>query len=99
MAQHGVPDLVVNNAGTGRWLALWEAQLDDIESAISAPLKAYTYVSRAFLPAMLARNSGTLVFVNSPFSRVVLPGATAYCATRWAVRGLVQAVNECSLTG
>jgi short-subunit dehydrogenase len=33
---------------------------------------------------MLARGSGTCVFVNSAASRLVWPGAAAYTASRWA---------------
>lgn len=90
---YGPPDILVNNAGAGRWAALFEASPEDITAATDAPLLANMFVTRAFLPAMLVRDSGTVVFVNSPFSRVVLPGATAYCATRWGVRGLVEAVR------
>ena len=77
----------------GRWLALWEAQPSDLQAAVDAPLLAYMLLTRAFLPAMLARNAGTIVFVNSPASRVAFPGTTAYTATRWAVRALVNAVR------
>ncbi len=38
-------------------------------------------------PHMLARNSGTIVNVTSIASRIVWPGAVAYTAGRWAMRG------------
>lgn len=42
---------------------------------------------------MLKRGSGRCVFVNSVASRLVWPGAAAYTAARWAVRGLFEAVR------
>jgi uncharacterized protein len=89
----GTPDIVLNNAGAGRWLALIETEPADAMELTAAPYLAAFYVTHAFLPAMLARGSGTCVFVNSAASRLVWPGAAAYTASRWAVRGLFEAVR------
>ncbi|HEX9438538.1 MAG TPA: SDR family NAD(P)-dependent oxidoreductase, partial [Roseiflexaceae bacterium] len=51
------------------------------------PYFAAFYITRALLPAMLRRGSGHLVYVNSPASLVAWPGAAAYTAARWALRG------------
>jgi short-subunit dehydrogenase len=42
---------------------------------------------------MLRRNTGHVVNVSSVGSRFVWPGATAYLAARWAVRGLTEALR------
>ena len=47
---------------------------------------------------MLNRNSGTIVNLTSIASRLVWPGATAYTAGRWAMRGFTQAL-EADLSG
>jgi len=92
-SQLGTPDIVLNNAGAGRWLSLIETEPAAVAEMMAAPYFAAFYVTHAFLPAMLARGSGTCVFMNSVASRLVWPGAAAYTASRWAVRGLFEAVR------
>ena len=41
----------------------------------------------AFLPGRLARDRGRFLVVQSPASRAPWPGATAYTAARWGLRG------------
>lgn len=83
----GEPDIVINNAGAGRFLAVEETSADEAVAAMACPYFAAFFVTRAFLPEMIARGSGMIVNVNSPVSRFVWPGATAYAAARWAMRG------------
>ena len=92
-ADYGTPDVIVNNAGAGQWKFLDETAPAEAVQMMAAPYFAALYVTRAFLPGMLARGSGHLVFVSSTASRIVWPGATAYTAARWAVRGLSEALH------
>jgi uncharacterized protein len=87
------PDIIFNNAGAGKWKPLIETAPEEAATMIAAPYLAAFYVTRAFLPAMLARKSGTVVYMNSAASRLVWPGAAAYMSTRWAVRGLFESVR------
>jgi uncharacterized protein len=87
------PDVIFNNAGAGKWKPLIETSPQEAATMISAPYLAAFYATRAFLPAMLARKSGTVVYMNSAASRLVWPGAAAYMSTRWAVRGLFESVR------
>jgi uncharacterized protein len=92
-AQHGTPDVVVNCAGAGRWLYAHETPPKEANDMFGAPFMAAWHTTHAFLPGMLARNSGHLIHVGSPVSRLVWPGCTAYAAARWALRGLNEALN------
>jgi len=87
------PDIIFNNAGAGKWKPLVETSPEEAASMIAAPYLAAFYVTRAFLPAMLTRERGTVVYMNSAASRLVWPGAAAYMSTRWALRGLFEAVR------
>lgn len=89
----GPPDILVNNAGAGRWLAI-----DETEPALAVQMMAVPYfaafaVTRAFLPAMLARGTGHVVNVTSPACYFSFAGAAAYDAARWAVRGFSGALR------
>ena len=60
---------------------------------MAAPYFAAFFLTRALLPDMLARNSGTIVNVTSIASHIVWPGAVAYTAGRWAMRGFTEALR------
>ena len=60
---------------------------------MAAPYYAAFFVTRAFLPAMLERGSGTIVAMTSAAAWMAWPGATAYTAGRWAMRGFAEALR------
>ena len=89
----GVPDILVNNAGSGQWKFLEETSPAEIEAMMALPYFAAAWLTSAFLPAMRQRGSGHIVNISSVASRIVWPGATAYTAARWAMRGLSEALR------
>lgn len=93
MADVGVPDILVNNAGSGQWKFLDETSPAEIEAMMALPYFAAAWLTSAFLPAMRQRGSGHVVNISSVASRIVWPGATAYTAARWAMRGLSEALR------
>ena len=92
-ADVGVPDVIVNNAGAGRFLLFDETEPVEFERMMSAPYFAAVYVTRAFLPAMLERGSGMVVTVNAPIAWVAWPHAAGYAGARWALRGFAEALR------
>lgn len=86
----GTPDVIVNNAGAGRWLATEESTPADALSALAVPYLAAFAVTRAFLPGLLSRGRGHIVNVTSPAGFVPIPGATTYAVARWAMRGFTE---------
>ncbi len=89
----GVPDIIVNNAGSGKWLFVDETTPEEAMQMMAIPYFAAFYVVHAFMSDFLKRNSGHIVNVSSVGSRFVWPGATAYLAARWAVRGFTEALR------
>ena len=92
-AERGVPDVIVNGAGAGRWLFAQETSPAEAVAMLAAPYLAAFFLTRAFLPAMIARGSGRIVNVNSPAAFSPWPGATGYVAARWALRGFNEALR------
>ena len=92
-AEVGTPEIIVNNAGAGKWLFVEETSPEEAVQMMALPYFAAFYITRAFLPDMLKRNSGHIVNISSVGSRFVWPGATAYLAARWAVRGFTEALR------
>ena len=89
----GIPDIVINNAGAGRWLFVVETSPTEMAQMMAAPYFAAFYVTRAFLPEMLKRGRGHFVSVGSPASLLPWPGAAAYTAARLALHGFTEALR------
>lgn len=90
----GAPDILINNAGAGRWLPMIETTADEALAMIEVPYLAGFNLTRAFLPAMLARRSGAIAFITSPASYLAWPRASAYIAARRAVAGLAETLQS-----
>jgi len=90
-ADLGTPDVIVNNAGAGRWLWIEETTNEEFLEQVAVPFHAAFFVTRAFVIPMLKRRSGWVVNVHSPVSQWSWPGAIGYGASRWGLRGF----DEC----
>ncbi len=90
----GIPSLVVNSAGAGVWRFLEETTAEQVDAMADAPYLAAAHTCRAFLGGMIASGRGRLVHIGSPASVLPWPGATAYTASRWALRGLHEALRQ-----
>ena len=88
----GPPSLVVNSAGAGVWRFLEETAPAQIVDMMGAPYLAAANVTRAYMADMLGAGRGGLIHIGSPASLMPWPGATAYTASRWALRGLHEAL-------
>jgi short-subunit dehydrogenase len=91
--EYGVPDVIVNNAGVGRWLFVDETPFEEIQEMIGAPYLAAFYTTRVYLPAMLKRGTGTILNVNSPVCFMPWPGCTGYAGSRGALMVFTQALQ------
>ncbi|HUW74304.1 MAG TPA: SDR family NAD(P)-dependent oxidoreductase [Methyloceanibacter sp.] len=90
----GTPDVLVNNAGAGRWLPLIDTSPEEARTMIDVPYLAAFNLTRAFTPAMIARARGSLVFITSPASYLAWPNASAYIAARRALAGFAEALQS-----
>jgi short-subunit dehydrogenase len=89
----GTPDILINNAGAGRWLPLVETMAEEALQMIEVPYLAAFNLTRAFLPEMIARRSGAIACITSPASYLVWPNASAYIAARHALLGFTEALR------
>ena len=56
-------------------------------------MKGLLYVTRAFLPAMVARDSGQIVNIGSIAGRQVYPGGSVYAGSKYAVQAITEGTN------
>lgn len=87
-------DVLVNNAGLSRGMdKLPNGLVSDWEEMIDANVKGLLYVTRAVLPGMIERGRGHVINVGSIAGREVYPGGNVYCATKFAVKALSNAMR------
>ncbi len=94
LLETGVPDVLVNNAGAGRWLAVDETPPGEALQMMALPYLAAFELTRALLPAMLRRGSGRIVCMTSLAAYTHLPGATGYAVARWAMRAFASQLRQ-----
>jgi NAD(P)-dependent dehydrogenase (short-subunit alcohol dehydrogenase family) len=93
--QFGPPDLLLNNAATiNRNASLWELSADEFDPVIDVNIKGVANVLRHFVPAMVERQSGIIVNFSSGWGRSTSAEVAPYCATKWAIEGLTQAMAQ-----
>lgn len=91
----GPPDLLINNAALiNRNAQLWEVGPDEFQSLLRVNIGGIHLTVRHFLPSMLERKRGVVVNFSSYWGRSTAPEVAPYCATKWAVEGLTQALAE-----
>ena len=95
LTSHGVPDLVLNNAGAiNRNSQLWDISAREFANVVDINLKGPANVIRHFVPEMVQRKSGVIVNFSSGWGRSVDAEVAPYCATKWAIEGLTLALAE-----
>jgi NAD(P)-dependent dehydrogenase (short-subunit alcohol dehydrogenase family) len=95
LAEHGAPDLLLNNAAIINESALlWEVPTAEFDRVIDVNIKGVVNVIRHFVPAMIARGKGVIVNFSSEWGRSTAPAVAPYCATKWAVEGLTRALAQ-----
>ena len=95
LKSHGTPDLLLNNAGLiNRNARLWEVGAREFSEVVDVNLKGTANVIRHFVPAMVKRKSGVIVNFSSGWGRSTAAEVAPYCATKWAIEGLTQALAQ-----
>ena len=85
-------DILVNNAGITRRIRLLDLPLEEWHRVIETDLTSAFLVSRAVVPAMIARQSGKIVNICSLASDLARPTIGAYTAAKGGLRMLTKAM-------
>lgn len=87
------PDILINNAGIGNYKSLVDTSLEDYEALLRTNLRSGFVFSRAVAPAMIARRSGTILFVSSVAGLQGAANESVYSATKFAQVGFAQSLD------
>ena len=87
----GRVDVLVNNSGiTGKSVAVWEQSEDDWDKTIDTNLKGPFLVTKAVIPSMIKRRSGTIVFIGSVTGKRPFINRGVYAASKLGLLGMVR---------
>jgi NADP-dependent 3-hydroxy acid dehydrogenase YdfG len=92
--EFGRVDVMLNNAGLMPLAPLERLKLDEWDQMIDVNIKGVLYGIAAALPHMKEQRSGHIINVSSVYGHVVDPGATVFCATKFAVRALSEGLRR-----
>lgn len=94
LKRFGQIDVLVNNAGRGLLGAVEEASAEEVRSVFVVNVGGLLNVTRAVLPSMRARRSGRILNISSVGGFTAWSGGWGlYCATKFAVEGLSEAMH------
>ncbi len=89
----GGVDVLVNNAGVVSGKPLLELSEAEIDRTFAVNTRALYRTTRAFLPGMIERGTGTVVTVSSAASLVGVARQTDYAASKWAATGFTESLR------
>lgn len=92
IADLGVVDVLVNNAGRGAVGTLEQFSDADLQAQLDTNYLSVARLTRLVLPGMRERGYGRIVTVTSVGGAVGQPFADAYCGAKFAVEGLMQSL-------
>lgn len=95
LKSHDPPDLLLNNAAIiNKNAPLWKVPVDEFDRVIGVNIKGVANAIRHFVPAMIEKGRGVIVNFSSGWGRSTDAEVAPYCATKWAIEGLTQALAQ-----
>jgi NADP-dependent 3-hydroxy acid dehydrogenase YdfG len=85
--------MVFNNAGVATSQSVADAVVEDDEWVLDINLSGVIHGTRAFLPVLLRQGSGVVVNTSSVFGLIGVPTQSAYCTSKFAVRGFTESLR------
>ena len=89
----GPVDVLVNNAGYGLGGLFEDVSMPELREQMETNFFGVAATMMAVIPGMRERRRGRIINVSSIAGRLGEPGMSAYCASKWAVEGLSEAVR------
>jgi NAD(P)-dependent dehydrogenase (short-subunit alcohol dehydrogenase family) len=85
---------VFNNAGVAIASSVLDTIPDDDDWLLDINFRGVVNGTRAFLPILVAQDEGAIVNTSSVFGLLGMPNQSAYCASKFAVRGFTDALRQ-----
>lgn len=92
LAGGGHLDILVNCAGVGHVGTIVQTDGADLDRVYAVNVRGVFNVSKAFVPSMLQRRSGSIINIASVGGVVGIRDRIAYCTSKFAVVGLTKSM-------
>lgn len=92
LSQRGSLDILVNNAGIGHVGTILQTTGEDMDRMYAVNVRGVFNLTKAFLPEMIARRSGSIINMASIGGIVGIRDRLAYSTTKFAVVGLTKSL-------
>jgi short-subunit dehydrogenase len=86
-------DICIANAGVGQYGPFDAARWEDIRRVLAVNVDGALATAHAVLPGMRERGSGSVVFISSVLGKRAVPWNAVYCASKYALHGLADALR------
>ena len=86
-------DLLINNAGYGRWGTFHEVEMEDYADMIQLNITSLSELSHLFIPDMILEGEGGVINVGSVASLTPVPYSSVYAATKAYVLSLSEGLR------
>jgi 3-oxoacyl-[acyl-carrier protein] reductase len=90
----GSIDILINNAGIGKFAKFLEQSPEDFKSMIDVNLMGTYYVTRAVLPGMIEQGSGDIINISSTAGERGGAVTSAYSASKFGLLGLSESLMQ-----
>ena len=90
--QFGGLDVLINNAGIGRYGPIAEQSPEEWRRVIEVNVMGVFKATRAALPAIRRRGGGQVIAISSGAARTGYPNMSAYCTSKAALEGFMRAL-------
>jgi short-subunit dehydrogenase len=94
LAQHGRINVLINNAGVALGGTFAQTDLADFEWLMNINFYGVVRMTHAFLPFLQREQAAQIVNISSIFGIIAPPGQTAYCASKFGVRGFSESLRH-----
>lgn len=85
-------DILVNNAGLGYFGFLENMSVEQFQEMQETNVNGIFYCCKMALPVMKQQQSGHIINIASTAALEGMPQVAAYCASKWAVKGLSESL-------
>jgi NAD(P)-dependent dehydrogenase (short-subunit alcohol dehydrogenase family) len=94
VSRFGGLDVLVNNAGVGRFANVADMSIDTWREVIDTNLSGVFYCTHAALPALRRRGGGYIVNISSLAGKNAFTGGAAYCASKAGLNAFSEALMQ-----
>jgi len=87
-------DLYINAAGIGIIKPLNQLEVSDMQLSYQVNVLSTFEIVKAILPKMIEVKKGLIINIPGILGKIPMSGAAAYCASKYALVGMMQSIRE-----